>query len=359
MTSAGRIGVGLLGTGFMGRAHARALRALCELDPPLDPELVAVCGRDPDRLESARRRYGFRAMTADWRELVGDERVQLFDNGAPNALHSEPTLAAIAAGKHVLCEKPLGRDADEAFRLWAAAEQAGVVAMTGFNYRFVPAVRRAYELVCAGAIGEIVLVRARYLQSWGWSADPAAWRFDRAIAGSGALGDLATHAIDLVRHLAGEIAAVTGALRTAIPERAVDDSVVATLELKNGAVGTLEASRLAFGRTNQLVLELNGTKGSLAYDLERFDELLVSDGGAYRQTLVTGDWWPPGHGLGYGDTFTLELEHLLRAIAGETTVAPLGASFEDGYRACEVADAIARASERGTRVEVPYRRIER
>jgi predicted dehydrogenase len=124
-------------------------------------------------------------------------------------------------------------------------------------------------------------------------------------------------------------------------------------------VGTLEASRLAFGRTNQLAFELNGAKGSLAYDLERFDELLVSDGGAYRQLLVTGDWWPPGHGLGYGDTFTLELEHLVRAIAGQTTVAPLGASFEDGYRACEVADAIARASELGTRVDVHYRRVER
>lgn len=359
MSVAGRIGVGLLGTGFMGRAHARSLRALPELDPPLLPALVGVCGRDLDRLDTARRRYGFETATVHWRDLVDDERVELFDNGAPNALHSEPTLAAIAEGKHVLCEKPLGRDGNEAYRLWAAAEQAGVVSMTGFNYRFVPAVRHAYELVSRGEVGEVVLFRIRYLQSWGWSADPGAWRFDRELAGSGALGDLATHAIDLVRHLAGEIAAVGAVMQTAVPGRGVDDTVVATLELANGAVGSLEASRVAFGRVNHLAFELNGTKGSLAYDLERFDELLVSEGGGYRRELVTGEWWPPGHGLGYGDTFTLELEHLLRAIAGETTVAPLGASFEDGYRACEVADAIARAAASGTREWVSYRRVER
>jgi predicted dehydrogenase len=352
------IGVGLLGTGFMGRAHARSLRAVRELDPPLVPTLVAVCGRDRSRLETARRRYGFATVTTNWRQLVENERIGLFDNGAPNALHAEPTLAALAAGKHVLCEKPLGRDAGEAHGLWTAAERARTVCMTGFNYRFVPAVRRAYELVSSGAIGDAVLVRIRYLQSWGWAAPPDRWRFDKKVAGSGALGDLATHAIDLVRHLAGEIAAVSGALRTSVPGRAVDDSAVATLELANGAVGVLEASRVAYGRINQLAFELNGTKGSLAYDLERFDELFVSAGGDYRRELVTGDWWPHGHGLGYGDTFTLELEHLLRAIAGETTVAPLGASFEDGYRACEVADAIARASASGTREQIAYRRVE-
>jgi predicted dehydrogenase len=353
--SAPDIGVALLGYAFMGRAHSRALRAVAELDPPvpLRPRLVSISGRDREAAEAVAGRYGWEAATTDWREQVADDRVGLFDNGGPNALHAEPTIAAARAGKHVLCEKPLGLDADESYAMWRAAEDAGVVHLCGFNYRFVPAVRRARELVDAGLLGRLVHVRARYLQSWGWDAPGDIWRFDPGQAGTGAIGDLGTHAIDLVRFLAGEIVSVSAHVRTYVEGRGVDDAFVAALELDNGAIGTLEASRLARGRVNQNTFELNGSDGSIAFDLDHFDHLLVSEGGPYRDERADGDWWPPGHTLGWGDTFTLELEHMLRAIAGEGTVAPLAATFEDGYRAAEVSDVIGRSG--GAREVVRYR----
>jgi predicted dehydrogenase len=341
--TAAPIGAALLGYGFMGRAHSRALRAARELAPPLLPELVSISGRDAGALAEVAARYGWQETTADWREQVGDARVQLFDNCGPNSLHAEPTIAAARAGKHLVCEKPLGLDAEESHRIWRAAADAGVVHLCGFNYRFVPAVRRARELVDDGVLGRIVHFRGRYLQSWGWEEE-AGWRFDPALAGGGALADLGSHVVDLARYLVGEIAAVSAEVRTYVAGRKVDDAVAATLEFEDGAIGTLEATRLARGRVNQNTFEINGSRGSVAFDLERFDELRVSRGGSDRIEHVTGDWWPAGHTLGWADTFTLQLDRLLRAIAGEDTVAPYGATFEDGYRAAEVCDAIVRAA---------------
>ena len=342
-----RLGVAMLGYRFMGDAHSRALGAVRQLGPALEPEQVSLSGRNAEALEEARARLGWAESTTDWREQIADGRVGLFVNGGPNALHAEPTIAAAQAGKHVLCEKPLALSADEAHAMWRAAEAAGVVHSTGFNYRFVPAVRLAHELVQSGELGEIVHFRARYLQSWGWDAAADDWHFDPAVAGSGALGDLGAHSIDLARCLVGEIRAVSGTVRTFVPGRAVDDAFVATVEFENGATGTLEASRLARGRINHNAFELNGTKGSVAFDQERMNELQISDGGAFRTVLEHGDWWPPGHILGWGDTFTYEYLHLLQAIAGDGTVAPLGATFEDGYRCALVCDAIVRSSESG------------
>ena len=349
------IGVGMLGYAFMGKAHSRAFHDVCLLDPPIQPELVSISGRNRERVEEARGRYGWTEAVTDWHEQVSDPRIGLFDNGGPNSLHAEPTVEAARNGKHVLCEKPLGRDAEESHTMWRAAEDAGVVHMCGFNYRFVPAIRRACELIESGALGEIAHFRARYLQSWGWDAPTDVWRFDRAQAGTGALGDLGAHIVDLARYLCGEVAAVAATVRSYVEGHEVDDAFVATVEFANGAIGTLESSRLALGRVNQNTFELNGSRGSIAFDLERFDELLVSDGGAYRSERVTGDWWPPGHGLGWGDTFTLEVRLLLEAIAGGGSVAPHGATFEDGYRAAEVCDAIVRSSESGKREPIAYR----
>jgi predicted dehydrogenase len=340
-----RIGVAMLGYRFMGNAHSRALGAVRQLGAALEPELVSISGRNAEALEEARARLGWAEATTEWREQVTDERVGLFVNGGPNALHADPTIAAVRAGKHVLCEKPLALTADDALTMWRAAEEAGVVHATGFNYRFVPAVRLARELVRSGELGEIVHFRARYLQSWGWDAAAGDWHFDPSIAGSGALGDLGAHSIDLARFLVGELARVSGTVRTFVPNRAVDDSFVATIEFENGATGTLEASRLARGRINHNAFELNGTKGSVAFDQERMNELQISDGDAFRAVLEHGDWWPPGHIIGWGDTFTYEHLHLLRAIAGDGTVAPDGATFEDGYRCALVCDAILRASQ--------------
>ena len=243
--------------------------------------------------------------------------------------------------------------------MWRAAEDAGVVHMCGFNYRFVPAVRLVRELLDAGELGDVVHFRARYLQSWGWDADESAWRFDPGQAGTGALGDLGTHIIDLARYLVGEISTVSAVVRTIVPGRLVDDHFVATVEFENGVVGTLEASRLARGRINSNAFEVNGTKGSATFDVERLNELEVADAKAFRRVLVTEPehpylryWWPPGHIVGWGDTFIHELAHMLEAIAGEHEVAPHGATFEDGYRCDEVVEAILRSSESGKRESV-------
>jgi predicted dehydrogenase len=253
-------------------------------------------------------------------------------------------------------------DAEESHRMWVEAEQAGVRHMCGFNYRFVPAVRLARELLESGELGDVVHFRARYLQSWGWEADQALWRFDRAQAGTGAIGDLGTHIIDIARYLVGEIVSVSALVRSIVPGREIDDHFVAMIEFDDGVVGTLEASRLARGRINSNAFEVNGSKGSLFFDVERLNELEVADAKNFRRVLVTEPehpymryWWPPGHIIGWGDTFTHELGHMLEAIAGEHDVAPHGATFEDGYRCAEVADAILRSAESGRREPVEYR----
>jgi predicted dehydrogenase len=240
--------------------------------------------------------------------------------------------------------------------------------MCAFNYRFVPAVRLAREMIDAGELGDLRHFRGRYLQDWGDTAEQV-WRFDAASAGSGALGDLAAHVVDLARYLVGEIESVGGFLRTFIPGREVDDAVESTVEFESGAVGTLEATRLALGRRNAFQWEINGTKGSLAFDMERLNELQVfrADGDrarGFRTVLVSEanhpfweHWWPPGHIIGWGDTFVHELHHILGAIAGEHEVAPHGATFEDGYRAAEVCDAIVRSSESCQRERIEYRTL--
>ena len=223
----------------------------------------------------AARRYGYERWTTDWRDIVADPAIGLFDNGGPNALHAEPTIAAAEAGKHVLCEKPLGRDADESYDIWQRVAATGVKHLCAFNYRFVPAVRLAREMIEAGELGEIRHFRGRYLQDWGDDPTLDTWRFHAAAAGSGALGDLGAHVIDLARFLVGEIASVSALVRTFMPGREVDDAVEAAAEFESGAVGTIEATRFALGRRNAFQWEINGSKGSLAFDMERLNELQV------------------------------------------------------------------------------------
>jgi predicted dehydrogenase len=364
---ANEIGIGMLGYAFMGKAHSRAFLSLQTMDPPLQPRLVALAGRNETAVAEVAGRFGYERWTTDWRDLVSDPSIGLFDNGGPNSLHAEPTIAAAEAGKHVLCEKPLGRDAAESHEIWQRVEATGVKHLCGFNYRFVPAVRLARELVEAGELGEIRHFRGRYLQDWGDDPSLDTWRFQPEEAGSGAIGDLGTHVVDLARYLVGEIATVSALVRTFVPGRKVDDALEAAVEFESGPVGTLEATRLALGRRNAFQWEINGSKGSVAFDMERLNELQVfrADGDRARgfKTVLVSEtdhpfwdlWWPPGHIIGWGDTFTHEALHLLRAIADDTDVGPHGATFEDGYRAAEVCDAIVRSSETGSRVEVTYR----
>ena len=361
------IGIGMLGYAFMGKAHSRAFREIARLDSPLQPRLVAIAGRNEQAVAETAARFGYERWTTDWHDLVSDPGITLFDNGGPNSLHAEPTIAAAEAGKHVLCEKPLGRDAAESYEIWQRVEATGVKHLCGFNYRFVPAVRLARELIEAGELGEIRHFRGRYLQDWGDDPSLDTWRFQPDEAGSGALGDLGTHVVDLARFLVGEIATVAGFVHTFLPGRRVDDALEAAVEFESGPIGTIEATRLALGRRNAFQWEINGSKGSLAFDMERLNELQVfrADGDRARgfKTVLVSEtdhpfwdlWWPPGHIVGWGDTFTHEVLHLLRAIAEDTDVAPYGATFEDGYRAAEVCDAIVRSGETGSRVTVEYR----
>src|SRR6266446_8356848 len=344
------IGIGMLGYAFMGKAHSNAFKKIAYMTwpPPLVPKLELIAGRNEEAVREAAERYGYERWTTDWHDLVSDPAIGLFDNGGPNSLHAEPTIAAAKAGKHVVCEKPLGRDADESYEIWKQVAGTGVKHMCAFNYRFVPAVRLAREMIEAGELGEVRHFRGRYLQDWGDDASLDTWRFHPDEAGSGALGDLMTHVVDLARFLNGEIDTVSGFAHTFIPGRKVDDAVEAAVEFANGSVGTLEATRFANGRRNAFQWEINGTKDSLAFDMERLNELQVfrADGDrarGFKTVLVTEAdhpfselWWPPGHIIGWGDTFVHEIYHLLRAIAEDGEIAPYGATFEDGYRASEV-----------------------
>jgi predicted dehydrogenase len=376
------IGVGMLGHAFMGRAHANGYRKMSYMiyPPPARPRLVALAGRDPSALAESARRYGFEGYYTDWREMVHDDRIGVLDNGGPNDLHAEPCMAAARAGKHLLCEKPLARTAEEAHGMWQAAEAAGVVHMAGFSYRFLPAVRLAYTVMRSGRLGKVYHYRARYLQEWllGVHETPMSWRLRAAEAGSGAVGDIGSHVIDLARFLVGEIARVSATTRTLIPERRlpvgeglgrvdVDDAFASTVEFSGGAIGTLEATRVAAGRRNYLAFEINGEAGSLAFDLERPNELgvfLVEDSPELRgfhDVLVTekshpwiGHWWPQGHVLGWEHSFVHEIAHLFDSIVHQCSVRPLGADFEDGYRAAVVCDAILASARDRRQVDVVY-----
>ncbi|MEJ5311112.1 MAG: Gfo/Idh/MocA family oxidoreductase [Anaerolineae bacterium] len=377
-----RIGVGMLGYAFMGKAHSNAYKKIPYMmyPPPAVPVLAAICGRNVDAVAEAAKRYGYAKYYTDWREMLKDENVQLFDNGGPNALHAEPSIAAAQAGKHVFCEKPLGRNPEESKAMWDAVEKAGVKHMVAFNYRFVPAIRQARELIESGALGRIYHYRAVYLQEWIMPhyGTPMIWRLNKAEAGAGALGDLGAHIIDLGRFLVGEIESVGAMTRTFIPERPlpdgspakvdVDDAFVATVSFANGAIGTLEATRFAAGRKNHEVIEINGEKGSLVFNLERLNELEVywvgegrKETQGFTNVLISepyhpwwSNWWPQGHMIGWEHTFVHELTHFLDCIVNDKDVAPYGATFEDGYRADCVCAAIAESAQSRRQVDVVY-----
>jgi predicted dehydrogenase len=368
------LGVGLVGYAFMGRAHSLAWDTVGRVfDVPLRPRLAAVCGRDKAAAEAAAGRFGWAAAETDWRALIDRDDVQLVDICVPGGLHAPIAIAALAAGKHVLCEKPLANTLAEAEAMKAAADAAydgGARAMVGFNYRRVPALALARRLVEQGRIGSLRHFRAVYLQDWLTDPEaPLTWRLQAGQAGSGALGDLGAHIVDLARYLTGdEVTGVSALSATFVGERplagrpgetgpvTVDDAVVLTGRLAGGALATFEATRYATGRKNALRVELNGSAGSLAFDLERLNELEFFDAageeeGGFRRVLVTepghpylSGWWPPGHTLGWEHTFTHQARDLLTAIADGTQPLP---SFGDGLAVQRVLDAAARSAASG------------
>lgn len=375
------LGVGMLGYAFMGKAHSNALKKLpYMMYPPVAiPRLVAIAGRNAEATAEAAKRYGYEKYYTDWRDLIADPDVQVFDNGGPNDAHAEPCIAAAQAGKHIFCEKPLGRTAEEAKSMLDAVNKAGVRHMVAHNYRFVPALVLARNLITSGKLGRIFHFRVVYLQEWIMDPNfPMTWRLDKSVAGSGTLGDLGSHIIDLARYLIAEPTRVMAMTKTFIDERPtanggrakvdVDDAFVSLVEFENGAIGTLEASRFAAGRKNYEVLEINGEHGSIRFNMERMNELEVfwaneepKETRGFHTVSVTEsfhpyyeNWWPHGHIIGWGETFVHEFHHFFDAIVNNKPVDPLGATFEDGYKNAVIGDAVLASAASGRMVDVKY-----
>jgi predicted dehydrogenase len=388
-SSAGTLAVAMVGHAFMGAAHSQAWRAAPRFfDLPLDPTMSVLCGRDARRAADAATRLGWAESATDWRGVVARDDIDLVDICTPGDSHAEIAVAALEAGKHVLCEKPLANTVAEAEQMAEAAERAraaGVRAMVGFTYRRVPAIALARKLVAEGRIGEVRHVRAQYLQDW--ISDPEAplsWRLEKDKAGSGALGDIGAHIIDLTQFITQDrILEVSGQLTTFVKERplatehsglsgtastergavTVDDAAVFLARFSGGAVGVFEATRFATGRKNGIRIEINGSRGSLAFDFEDMNVLQLFDAtepdetAGFRRILVTepghpyvAAWWPPGHGLGYEHAFTHQVVDLVTAIAEGTDPHP---SFADGLQVQRVLAAVETSSDTRTWQEIP------
>jgi predicted dehydrogenase len=370
--------IGLIGTGFIGRSHAIALSAVGtvfdEIEPPV---LELVADVNETRAEVARRSLGFRRGTGDWRTLITDPAVDIVDVCTPNHLHREMVLAALAAGKHVYCEKPLALVAPEAAEMAAAADRAGVTHLVGFNFPCNPILQTVREMLSAGELGELIGFRGRYLEDY--LADPAipfSWRCERRLAGPGALADLGSHLINLGHVLVGDLARLHASLHTVIRERIEpatkkprrvenEDVAYALVEFANGVPGSFEISRVAAGYKHGLAVRIFGTRGSLAYDQERFNELRVyrnedSAGRRGFRTILAGpehtDYRPfcpaPGHGLGINDLKVIETRNLLRAVATGERAQP---DFHEGARVQYVMDMFERSSTEGAWVTLAPR----
>lgn len=371
------LGVAAIGYAFMGKAHSHAWRTVANhFDVPNFEQKVLV-GRDADAVSAAAKKYGWAEWATDWREVIARDDIDIVDICAPGWLHAEIATAALAAGKHVLVEKPLANTSEEAESMVAAAQAArtaGVRSMIGFTYRRVPALTLARDLIADGKLGTIRQVRASYLQDWlADETSPMSWRLRKDEAGSGALGDIASHAVDQVQFLLGEkVTDVSGRLQTFVAQRpgpngpedvTVDDAAWATLSLSSGAVANVDVSRVALGQKNALRIEVYGTTGSITFDLESPNELRFLDGTepieiqGFRRILVTepehpymAAWWPQGHVIGWEHSFTHQVRDFLLDIANGTDPSP---SFEDGLSVQRVLSAIeASSAADGVRVPV-------
>jgi predicted dehydrogenase len=381
--------IGLVGAGFMGKAHALAYATMPMFfwPAPAIPVRYAIADATEELAREAAERFGFEKAVSDWRRIVDDPEVDVVDIAVPNDLHAEIAIAAAEAGKHVMCEKPLARNAAEAHEMVEAVRKAGVTNMVAFNYRRTPAVLLAREIVERGELGRLLNFRGTYLQDWSADPDsPLSWRFQKEVAGSGAVGDIASHVIDIARFLVGDVMSVNAVVKTYVDRRPVqsglrdalgtartsgsverahvdvDDEVMTLLQFAGGVVGSIEATRNAYGRNNFLTFELHGEQGSLAFNYERRDELQLFDAGdpgdrrGFR-TIYTGPphphgaaLWPiPALGIGYGETKIIECHDFVEAV---TTRKPVSPDFEDGYAVAQICDALLESGESGAWVDV-------
>jgi predicted dehydrogenase len=379
--------VGMIGYNFMGKAHSNAWRQANRFfDLPAQIELHTICGRNKEAVAKAAGKLGWAKVATDWRAVVLDPNIDIIDITTPNDTHAEIAIAAAEAGKAVLCEKPLGMDVPECEKMVAAVKKAKVVNMVCHNYRRIPAIAQAKKMIEEGALGDRIFhYRARYAQDWITDPNfPLVWRLKKEIAGSGTHGDIDAHIIDLGRYLVGEIKEVCGLMETFIKERpvldavgtglgakggkkmgkvTVDDAVTWIGRFKNGAIANLEATRFAYGRKNNITLEINGSKGSLTFDFEDmnrlkyfnaedpadkrgFRDILVTDGGAHP---YIGAWWPAGHIIGYEHTFVNTFADFVKAVVNGKSVQP---TFEDGLANEKVLAAIEESSKKRQWVRV-------
>ncbi len=376
-----KIGIGLIGYGFMGKAHTNAYKKLSFFSwPPVAiPELVAVCGLLENEAETqeAAYRYGYQGYYNDWNLMVKDPRIQLVDNCTPDNMHCEPSIAAVGAGKHIICEKPLAMTVDDAKRMYQAAKKAQVKHMLGHNYRFIPAVRLAKDMIQNGLIGEIYEFRGRYLQSVGaYPENPIEDVWYASGTKSGVNLGIGCHIIDLARFLVSEIKTVSGIQKTFNTTRSnrnntaenvsADETNFSIVEFENGAIGSIESSGISAGRLNQHTWEINGSKGSIYWDLEDLNHLYVwsketsaRNISGFTKISVTDPknpfaslLWPPGHNIGWENGHVNEIAHLIDCIINNKNIEPYGATFYDGYIIALIMDKMKESSESGKKLEI-------
>jgi predicted dehydrogenase len=364
--------VGQLGAGFIGQMHSLAFSnaGFSRLQPEVRADLVAIADVNQAAAADIAERYGWSATHNDWNDLMSED-LGLFVNAGPNDLHSAPTIAAAQAGIPVFCEKPLASSGDVAYRLWKAVAAAGVEHRCAFMHRFIPAVQFARELIASGELGEIRHFRSRFLMNMLAPDGSVSWRFDRGRSGAGAIGDLGSHHIDLARFLVGEvqeIAALTGTW-TVDPAQLItdvnDDSFIAIGRLENGATASFEASRVVASHALTGEFEIDGTKGSISWNMERLNELTIRRPGQGPMTqMVTrpghpleGFWLPGGvqgsHPLGWNECFAHQAHDMLGLASGQLTDS-VAATFEDGYRVAEIVDTIERAAKERRTLPVAF-----
>lgn len=380
-----KINVGLIGYKFMGKAHSHAFKDMSMFfDASAVPVMKVICGRNEEAVKDAADRWGWQEYDTSWERVVEREDIRLIDICTSNDTHRDIAVAAAEMGKDILLEKPMASSLAEAKEMLAVAEKAGVKHMINFNYRRCPAIQLAKRLIDEGFVGRIYHVRAEYLQDWIMDPDfPLVWRLRKELAGSGALGDIGAHIVDLARFLVGEFHEVNGLTTTFIKERplldettgdlsatglrekgqvTVDDAAIFMSKFKNGAVGSFEATRFANGRKNHERIEINGSEGSIVFNFERMNELQVFSSKdpehiqGFRTILVTEEahpyikaWWPPGHIIGYEHTFVNQVYELMEAIAEDRMPEP---NFYDGVKCQEVLEAVERSNDTGQWVKI-------
>ena len=375
------IGIGMLGYGFMGKMHSTAyIKIPFQTDwAPAKPVLVAMCGRNEEKVRNAALRYGYQGYYTRWQDLVSDPKIEIFDNCGPDFMHCDPCIAAAEAMKHIVCEKPFAVTTEDARRIVLAVRKAGVKNMCGFNYRFIPAIRLARQLIEQGVIGQVCSFNGKYLQEWGHDPrTPLEQVWYTAGKRTGVMLGIGSHLLDLARYLVGEVNAVTGKVKTFNTRRknlkgleeeiTTDELDAGILEFQNGAVGIIQASAISTGRKNFLAWEITGSKGSLVFNLEDLNHLQVyaedtesKDIPGFRNVSVTEFHhpyakmaWAPGHIVGWETAIIYELFHFVDAVVNDKPIGPDAATFEDGYKVQYLMDALKESSEAGKKLKVEY-----